>query len=95
MTGFGAFSGIRVIELTEGIAGPYAARFLADQSADVIKVERIEGDSYRSEPGFQVLNRNKRSVVVEDDTELLKTADVVIVSDAAEADRARSVAPGS
>ena len=95
MTGFGAFSGIRVIELTEGIAGPYAARFLADQSADVIKVERIEGDSYRSEPGFQVLNRNKRSVVVEDDTELLKTADVVIVSNAAEADRARSVAPGS
>ena len=67
MTGFGAYSGIRVIELTEGIAGPYAARFLADQGADVIKIESTDGDGYRNDPGFQVFNRNKRSVVLNDD----------------------------
>ena len=44
VTGLGAYAGIRVIELTEGIAGPYASRFLADQGADVIKVEPVGGD---------------------------------------------------
>ena len=95
VTGFGAYSGIRVIELTEGIAGPYAARFLADQGADVIKIESTDGDRYRNDPGFQVFNRNKRSVVLNDDSELLKTADVVIASNTDEADHARSLAPGA
>lgn len=95
VTGFGAYKGIRVIELTEGIAGPYAARFLADQGADVIKIEPADGDSYRSEPGFQVFNRNKRSVVLDDDSQLLKTADLVIVGNRDEADRVRSLTPGA
>ncbi|WP_420442895.1 CoA transferase [Candidatus Poriferisodalis sp.] len=55
--------GARVVELTTGIAGPYAARFLADQGADVVKVEPPGGDPYRSDPGFQAVSRNKRSVV--------------------------------
>ena len=57
--------GVRVVELTTGIAGPYAARFLADQGADVVKVEPPGGDPYRSDPGFQSVSRNKRSVVSE------------------------------
>ncbi len=57
---------VRVVELTTGIAGPYAARFLADQGADVVKVEPPGGDPYRSDPGFQAVSRNKRSVVPED-----------------------------
>ena len=67
MVKFGAYHGVRVVELAEGIAGPYASRFVADQGADVIKSESATGDYYRTEPGFQVLNRNKRSVVLLDD----------------------------
>ena len=95
MGNFGAYKGIRVVELTEGIAGPYATRFMADQGADVIKSETTVGDHYRSDPGFQVLNRNKRSVVLEDDSRLLQSADVIVVDSSSEADRARSIAPGS
>ena len=55
--------GVKVVELTTGIAGPYAARFLADQGAEVVKVEPPGGDPYRSDPGFQAVSRNKRSAV--------------------------------
>ena len=55
--------GVRVVELTTGIAGPYAARFLADQGADVVKVEPPGGDPYRADPGFHAVSRNKRSMV--------------------------------
>ena len=55
--------GVRVVEMATGIAGPYAARFLADQGADVVKVEPPGGDPYRSDPGFHAVSRNKRSVV--------------------------------
>ena len=55
--------GLRVVELTTGIAGPYAARFLADQGADVVKAEPPGGDPYRNDPGFHAVSRNKRSVV--------------------------------
>ena len=54
---------VRVVELTTGIAGPYAARFLADQGADVVKVEPPGGDPYRADPGFHAVSRNKRSLV--------------------------------
>lgn len=91
----GAYTGIRVVELVEGIAGPYATRFLADQGADVIKSETGVGDSYRQDPGFQVLNRNKRSVVLGDDSLLLQSADVIVVDESKKAQRARSLAPGS
>ena len=39
--------GIRVVELAEGIAGPYAGKLLADYGAEVIKVEPPEGDRAR------------------------------------------------
>lgn len=65
---------VRVIDMTEGVAGPYAATLLGDMGAQVIKVERPEGDWQRSagkgEPGrignpqFIALNRNKRDIGV-------------------------------
>jgi crotonobetainyl-CoA:carnitine CoA-transferase CaiB-like acyl-CoA transferase len=74
----GALAGVRVIELTRGVAGPYAAKLLADQGADVIKLEPPGGDPSRhfgpfphDEPHpersglFLHLNRNKRSLVVD------------------------------
>ncbi len=64
-------AGVRVIDMTEGVAGPYAATLLGDMGADVLKVERPEGDWGRTSgregpaglnPHFVALNRNKRAV---------------------------------
>jgi crotonobetainyl-CoA:carnitine CoA-transferase CaiB-like acyl-CoA transferase len=71
----GALSGIRVIDLAQHLAGPGTSMYLADQGADVIKVEpRLTGDASRrggsrftagNGPGFLVLNRNKRSITID------------------------------
>ena len=67
--------GIRVVELTEALAGPYAAMLLGDMGADVIKVERPGvGDQSRTwgppfvgteSAYFLATNRNKRSIVLD------------------------------
>jgi crotonobetainyl-CoA:carnitine CoA-transferase CaiB-like acyl-CoA transferase len=71
-----AIEGIRVVDLTTGVDGPFCAKLLADFGADVIKVELPEGDcSRRMDPIYQgtegpesatfwYLNLNKRSVVL-------------------------------
>jgi crotonobetainyl-CoA:carnitine CoA-transferase CaiB-like acyl-CoA transferase len=56
--------GIRVVDLTSYIAGSYAATMLADLGAEVLKIESLEGDSFRELPGFHAWNRGKRSVSV-------------------------------
>ena len=58
------YDGLKVLDLGQYIAGPLAAAFLADHGAEVIKVERPEGDPYRKEPGFVVWNRGKRSITI-------------------------------
>jgi crotonobetainyl-CoA:carnitine CoA-transferase CaiB-like acyl-CoA transferase len=73
-------SKVHVVDITEGVAGPYAATLLGDMGAQVVKVERREGDWQRSagtgEPGrfgnpqFVALNRNKRDIGID-----LNTAD--------------------
>lgn len=95
MSNKGVFSGIRVVETAIGIAGPYATRFLADQGADVIKLESEEGDPYRTDPGFHAINRNKRSVVTDNAESLIASADVLVVRDETEADHFRLIAPGA
>jgi crotonobetainyl-CoA:carnitine CoA-transferase CaiB-like acyl-CoA transferase len=86
----GALEGVRVIDLTIGMAGPLAAMLLADHGAEVLKVEPPEGDPARSRPGFLVWNRGKRAIVVdsslEEDVASLATlsarADVIFVGTA-------------
>jgi crotonobetainyl-CoA:carnitine CoA-transferase CaiB-like acyl-CoA transferase len=56
--------GVRVVDLTSYIAGSYAATMLADLGADVVKIESLEGDSFRELPGFYAWNRGKRSIAL-------------------------------
>jgi crotonobetainyl-CoA:carnitine CoA-transferase CaiB-like acyl-CoA transferase len=56
--------GIRVVDLTSYIAGSYGAMMLADLGGDVVKVEALEGDSFRELPGFFGWNRGKRSIAL-------------------------------
>lgn len=70
----GALAGVRVVDLTRVVAGPYATMLLADHGADVIKVEQPgAGDETRTFPPFvggestyfMSLNRNKKSVALD------------------------------
>ena len=65
----GALAGIRVLDCGHYIPGPLLGMLLADQGAQVIKVERPGGDPARAEPAFATWNRGKRSIVLD-----LKTA---------------------
>jgi crotonobetainyl-CoA:carnitine CoA-transferase CaiB-like acyl-CoA transferase len=73
-----ALDGMRVLDLTSGVAGPYATKLLADHGAEVVKVEAPGGDPSRHHPPFfrdkphvegslrfLLLNTNKRSVVLD------------------------------
>ncbi len=73
----GALQGVRVIDLTHALAGPFCTQLLADHGADVVKIEPLEGDFFRRtgpyRPDdttraygglFQACNRNKRSVAI-------------------------------
>ena len=77
-----ALGGLRVIDLSQGIAGPYCARLLADLGAEVIKVEPPDGDFTRrlgpfpddvpdpEKSGLFIhLNGNKQSVTVDVDSD--------------------------
>lgn len=90
----GALDGLLVLDLTTFLSGPYCTMMLGDLGAEVIKVERPEGDEARRMPPFvegrsqpfALWNRNKRSIALDlksvPDAELLwqlvKRADVLV-----------------
>jgi crotonobetainyl-CoA:carnitine CoA-transferase CaiB-like acyl-CoA transferase len=74
----GALEGLRVLDLTQMLAGPFCAQLMADHGAEVIKVESPEGDmtrafgpycdddQVRNMGGYyQSVNRNKKGVVID------------------------------
>ncbi|HEY1282105.1 MAG TPA: CoA transferase, partial [Acidimicrobiales bacterium] len=74
----GPLSGVRIVDLTRALAGPYCTMILADLGADVVKVEPPEGDLTRFTGPFArddeekafggyfgSINRNKRSIVLD------------------------------
>ena len=69
----GPLSGVRVLDLSAYIAGPYGCTLLADQGADVIKIEPPAGDNLRNYPStlqaesraFIGVNRSKRGLVLD------------------------------
>ncbi len=71
-------SGMRIVDLTRVLSGPFCTQILGDLGADVIKVETAEGDTVRTQGAavdgmswyFAGFNRNKRSIVLD-----LKSAD--------------------
>jgi crotonobetainyl-CoA:carnitine CoA-transferase CaiB-like acyl-CoA transferase len=74
----GALDGMRVIDLTQVLAGPFCTQILADHGAEVLKVESLKGDEtrklgpYRADDElreisgyYQSVNRNKKSIALD------------------------------
>ncbi|MGP0032735.1 MAG: CaiB/BaiF CoA transferase family protein [Acidimicrobiales bacterium] len=57
----GAFEGVRVLDLSWGMAGPMTTMFLADNGAQVTRIEPPTGDPFGEQTGYRVWNRGKRS----------------------------------
>ena len=88
----GPLSGFKVLDMSRVLAGPAATVLLADQGADVIKVEPLRGDVVRAmgggglTPGYLTSNRGKRSIALDLKSEsgidivkrLAKDADVFV-----------------
>ncbi len=93
--GFGALQGVKIIDLTQMLAGPYGTMMLADHGAEVIKVESPQGDMTRPAGPFfaddaekthggyfQSVNRNKKSIVLDLKSEAGREALKNLVRDA-------------
>ncbi len=83
------YEGVKVVDLSQGIAGPYCGMLLAQHGADVIKVEPLQGDWSRvlgkatnNQTEFSILgNMGKRSLALD-----LKSPDAPVILDALVAD---------
>jgi len=84
----GVCDGLRVIDFSSWMVGPLASMVLADNGADVVKVEPPGGDPARGLPAFQTWNRGKKSIALDLKTdegrerarELVCSADIVVTS---------------
>jgi crotonobetainyl-CoA:carnitine CoA-transferase CaiB-like acyl-CoA transferase len=74
----GALDGVKIVDLTQMLAGPYCTMLLADQGAEIVKVEPLDGDHTRIIGPFHIddklrafggyfasVNRNKKSIAID------------------------------
>ncbi len=74
----GALDGVRIVDLTQMLAGPYCTMLLADQGAEIVKVEPLDGDHTRIIGPYHIddrlkafggyfasVNRNKKSIAID------------------------------
>ena len=73
-----AYHGVRILDFSQGVAGPMAAMLLADFEADVVKIEPPGGDRLKDHPGYLTYNRNKQVMTLD-------------LDQAADLDRARAL----
>src|ERR1700733_10561374 len=87
-SGGGLLDHVKVIDLSQGIAGPMATMILADQGAQITKIEPPGGDPFRVQSGYRVWQRGKRSAELDLTTQadrdlllsLARGADVIVDS---------------
>jgi crotonobetainyl-CoA:carnitine CoA-transferase CaiB-like acyl-CoA transferase len=61
----GVFGGLKVIDLSWGTAGPMTTMLLADNGAEVTRIEPPDGDPFRHQSGYRVWHRGKRSARID------------------------------
>jgi crotonobetainyl-CoA:carnitine CoA-transferase CaiB-like acyl-CoA transferase len=61
----GVLDGLKVLDLSWGIAGPMTTMLMADHGAEVTKIEPPGGDPFRSQSGYLAWNRGKRSAILD------------------------------
>ena len=74
-----AYQGVRIVDFSQGVAGPMAAMLLGDFEADVVKVEPPGGDRAKDQPGYLAYNRNKHVLTLDlEQAEDLRAAQALI-----------------
>ncbi len=85
-----AYSGVRIVDFSQGLAGPMAAMLMGDFEAEVVKIEPPQGDRLKDHPGYLTFNRNKQvmSLDLADPSDLARAKALIALADVAIFDHA-------
>ena len=88
-----AYEGVRILDFSQGVAGPMAAMLMGDFAAEVVKVEPRQGDRIKDQPGYLTFNRNKEvmSLDLEAPDDLARAKALIALADIALFDHAPGV----
>ena len=88
-----AFQGLRVLDFSQGVAGPMASMLLGDFAAEVVKIEPTGGDRAKDHPGYHAFNRNKqvKTLDLETDAGLAEAKALIALADVAVFDHSPGV----
>ena len=88
-----AYNGVRILDFSQGVAGPMAAMLMGDFEAEVVKVEPPKGDRLKDHPGYLTFNRNKDVLTLdlEQADDLARAKALIALADIALFDQAPGV----